>query len=114
MTEIESRVVAAWQEAAKDLGIQFTSPFYLEHDGSLSEHLGVVHHFGRHLGTVISVLGEPSSRSGFPAGKDYYSSVLSPQYSAYQRQYFIDTLDDWTFFGPDSERPSWYSGKNWS
>ena len=114
MTEVEAKVVAAWREAAKDLGIRFTSPFSLERDGSSSERLGFVHHFGRRIGTVISVLGEPSSHSRFAADDHYYFSMLSPKYSAYERQYFIDTLDDWKFFGPDSERPSWYTGKNWS
>jgi hypothetical protein len=114
MTEVESKVVAAWREAAEDLGIQFTSPFDTERDGRHFEGLGLVHRFGHRIGTIISVIDQPSSRIRYPADDDYCSSVLSPNYGDYQRQYFIDTLDDWKFFGPDSERPSWYSGKNWS
>ena len=114
VTQVESRVVAAWRDAAQDLGIQFTSPFVAELDGTRVELLGLVHQFGRRVGTVISVIDEPSASVTFPADEDYYASQLSSRYAEYDRQYFIDTLDDWQFFGEDSERPSWYSGKPWS
>jgi hypothetical protein len=115
MTDTEARVVAAWKEAAADLGIRFTSPFLITStDGHRHEHLGLVYHFGRRIGTLISVLHEPSELVERPTGDDYSWSILGPGYSRYQRQSFIDTLDDWQFFGPESERPGWYSGKSWS
>ncbi len=114
MTQVEAKVVAAWREAAKDLGIQFTAPFPVERGGRQIDTLGFVHHFGRRLGTIISVIDEPSSLTKHPADDDYYSSQLSESYTRYDRQFFIDTLDDWQFWGEDSEKPSWYSGKPWS
>ena len=115
MTKVESRVVAAWREAASDLGVEFTSPFMMTgSDGQRYEYLGLVHRFGRRLGTIISVLHQPSSKPGLQGNDDYTTSMLSESYVRYDRQLFIDTLDDWTFFGPDSERPSWYTGKSWS
>jgi len=114
MTDTEAKVVAAWKEAAADLGIQFSSPFVATSaDGRTHEHLGLVHRFGRRLGTLIRVLHELSEKSPHPAGDDYYFSILGPAYGHYERQLFIDTLDDWQFFGPDPERPKWYSGKVW-
>lgn len=114
MTDIEARVVAAWKEAAADLGIQFTSPFIvISADDRSVEHLGLVHKFGRRKGTLIRVLHEPSEKSLLPAGDDYYWSTLGSGYGRYNRQFFIDTLDDWQFFGPASERPAWYTGKYW-
>jgi hypothetical protein len=114
MTDTEARVVAAWKEAATDLGIRFTSPFITTAtDGSSREHLGLVHQFGRRSGTLIAVLHEPSEQIERPAGEDYYRSILGAGYGRYERQSFIDTLDDWQFFGPESERPEWYSGKSW-
>lgn len=114
MTGIEARVVAAWKEAAADLGIRFTSPFVIAAaDGRCREHLGLVHQFGRRLGTLISVLDEPSERIERPPDEDYYRSILGSGYGQYKRQLFIDTLDDWQFFGPENERPEWYSGKSW-
>lgn len=115
MTDTETRVVAAWKAAAADLRIQFTSPFVVTlPDGRTHEHLGLVHRFGRRAGTLIGVLYEPSEKSPHPACDDYYYSILGPGYGRYERQSFIDTLADWQFFGPESERPEWYSGKSWT
>jgi hypothetical protein len=111
MTDIEAQVVAAWKEAAADLGFQFTSPFVMmSEDGCSFEHLGLVHHFGRRVGTLISVLHEPSERIPHLANDDYFWSILGQIYGRYERQEFVDTLRDWQYFGPESERPSWYSG----
>jgi hypothetical protein len=115
MTDTEAKVVAAWEEAAADLGVRFTTPFIIAlSDGRRQEHLGLVHQFGRRIGTVISVLHEPSERTQHPGDDDYFTSILGPGYTRYERQEFIDTLNDWQFFGPDRERPEWYSGKRWS
>jgi hypothetical protein len=114
VTQVEAKVAAAWRAAAEDLGIQFTTPFAVERNGRQIETLGLVHQFGRRIGTIISVIDEPSSLTKHPADDDYYSSQLSDSYTRYERQFFIDTLNDWQFFGPDSRKPSWYTGKPWS
>jgi hypothetical protein len=116
MTEIESRVVEAWRKAA-DLGIRFSSPFTVTTHGRQIECIGFVHYFGGRVGTIISVLEQPSSLVELVVSKmqdeDYFISVLVEGYGDYDRQLFIETLDDWQFFGADSERPAWYSGKLW-
>ena len=116
MTQIESRVVAAWRKAAADLGFQFTAPFS-GHDsgGKHFEALGLVHRFGRRTGTLISVGGEPSADIDYPCDDDFTWSCLGRTgYARYDRQTWIDMLDDWQFIGPESERPAWYSGKSWT
>jgi hypothetical protein len=114
MTEIESKVVDAWRQAAADLGIKFTSPFTITTpDGNKIEYLGFVHRFGRKIGTLISVMHQPSQKIPVPKNDDYFYSQLGSVYGNYERQLFIGTPDDWQFFGPDSERPAWYSGKSW-
>jgi hypothetical protein len=114
MTEVESRVVAAWREAERDLGIRFTAPFVLTApDGKCSEYLGLVHQFGRRVGMLISVIDEPSSSVRMPWGDEYGWSQLAATYGEYRRQLFCDTLDDWQFLGPDTDRKAWYTGKNW-
>jgi hypothetical protein len=113
MTDIEAKVVAAWQDAARDLGIRFTSPFTAQHGGAAISCLGLVHQFGRRIGTIISVLDEPSSETRYPADDDFFPSRLSDSYARYDRQFFIDTLNDWQFFGADAEKPVWYTGKSW-
>jgi hypothetical protein len=120
MTQNETKVVAAWNQAAKDLGIRFTSPFTINTpDGRTVEFLGFIHQFGRRLGTLITVLHEPSSSAKLSASDDYFtnddyfSSVLGSIYGEYDRELFIATLDDWQFLGAETERPAWYSGKSW-
>jgi hypothetical protein len=114
MTEKENQVVAAWKQAAVDLDIQFTSPFTISlPDGTRLECLGLVHRFGRRMGTVIAVIGEPSEPTDPLTTDDYFWSILGESYCEFDRQLFMDTLDDWKFFGPESERPAWYSGRVW-
>src|SRR5436190_1835387 len=101
MTETEAKVVAAWKEAAAELGFQFTSPFIATlPDGSQQEHIGLVHHFGRRVGTLISVLYEPSEHFRRPTSEDYFWSILGLGYRHYNRDDFIEALDDWGYFGP--------------
>jgi hypothetical protein len=115
MTDTEAKVAAAWKQAAADLGIQFTSPFvFTGPDGSGHEYLGLVHQFGQRIGAVISVVDEPSMRLPNPQGDDYFWSVLGPAYLNYERQLFVDTLNDWQFSGSAADRPSWYSGTSWT
>lgn len=116
MTDAETKVVAAWREAAAELGIRFTSPFTITTpEGHSQEHLGLVHQFGSKYGALVAVLNEPSENKALPAGDNYFWSVLSPvNYGQYDRQLFVDTPNDWQFFGSDLERPSWYSGKSWT
>lgn len=98
-----------------DLGIQFGSPFVVTTaDGGSHEHLGLVHQFGRRIGALISALHEPSEHIPRSSVDEYYWSILGTGCARYERQEFIDTLDDWQLFGSDAERPSWYSGKSWT
>src|SRR5438876_8768131 len=98
MTEVETRVVAAWREAERDLGIGFTSPFVcISGDQERFECLGLVHHFGGRAGMVISVIGEPSSATHVQLDGGYRQSQLAPDYGKYLRQSFIKMLDDWQF-----------------
>ena len=116
MTDAETKVVAAWREAGAELGIRFTSPFTsITPGGQRQEYLGLVHQFGSKYGALVAVLNEPSENKALPAGDNYFWSVLSPvNYGQYDRQLFVDTPNDWQFFGSDLERPSWYSGKSWT
>ena len=115
MTDREARVVAVWKAAAVDLEIQFISQYVAQSTSGLRhEYLGLVQKFGGPIGTLVRVLGEPSEKSPDPTGDGYYWSILGQGYAQYERQLFIDTLDDWQFFGPETERPGWYSGKSFA
>ena len=109
MTATETNMVRAWRQAADDLGIQFTSPFTLTKEARSFECLGLVHHFGGQVGTIISVMSEPSSRANALAQDGYEMAELSASYAEYRRADFIEMLNDWRFYGPNSDRPSWYT-----
>jgi hypothetical protein len=115
MTRLESKVVAAWREAAAELGFEFTAPFTgRTASGEEIDALGLVHKFGRRIGTLISVGGEPSADVEHPCDDDYTWSCLSRGYAHYERQTWIDMLNDWQFIGKETERPAWYSGESWT
>ena len=42
-----------------------------------------------------------------------YPSLLGESYRAYDRELFIDTLNDWGWYG-GGDPPSWYTGRPWS
>lgn len=113
MTNTEAKVVASWKQAALDLGLRFVSPFVAPSSaGFTHEYLGLVCTFGGHAGAVIRVAREPSEQSPDPVGDGYYRCILGPGYERYDRQLFINTLNDWQFFGPASQQPEWYSGRS--
>ncbi|HET9782855.1 MAG TPA: hypothetical protein VFR33_13875 [Candidatus Dormibacteraeota bacterium] len=43
----------------------------------------------------------------------YYSSINPSAYSAFDREHFVGTLNDWGYFGAPDKTPPWYSGLAW-
>lgn len=115
-SRIETKVIQAWREAAADLDFRFTSPFVgTTSSGTCIEALGLIHQFGRRIGTLIQVVGEPSAEVDYAADDDYTCSCLGRKaYTRYDRTAWIEMLNDWQYFGPETERPSWYSGEPWT
>jgi hypothetical protein len=101
----------AWRKAARDLAIRFDSPFAIEHRGRLSWCAGFLPDFGSPLGTVIA--GRETLDEVFDAADEvgYYASGLSPHYyERYERDLFIETLNDWGWFADPANAPSWFEG----
>lgn len=111
-SSIEVEVIQAWRDAAADLHFRFTSPFASKTAaGTDIVALGLAHHFGRRVGTLIQVGGEPSAEIEYIADEDYTWSCLGRTcYTRYECALWIEMLNDWQFYGPESERPSWYTG----
>jgi hypothetical protein len=115
MTPIELSVAAAWRAASKELGVVVTAPAAAK----IAQHLDVVvpvlvHHFGRESGALVLVIGEPSEALRPVLGATNFVSAVAASYATYERDLFVDTLNDWGFFGPPELRPSWYTGAAWS
>jgi hypothetical protein len=110
-------IVSAFNRAAVELGFRFEPSFSVQvPDGAVVKALGLVREFGSPIGTLLFSQGSEPAREESEALREmgYFCSVLFPTYEEYKRKLFMDTLDDWQFFGPEGERPTWYTGKPWS
>jgi hypothetical protein len=109
------KVILAWRQAADDLQIKIQSPFVLTTaDNRTIKYDLLIEHFGSKLGTLILSTDDMTE---FNTAEEfgYYCSGLNPDsYSTYDRTNFIDTLDDWGYYGDKSNKPNWYSGQEWS
>ena len=71
--------------------------------------------FGTVEGTVVW-LGDATHRRRELEAADAVGmavSFLSPTYEVYNRELFIDTLNDWGWRG-ETDPPAWYTGRPWS
>src|SRR5450755_1190651 len=100
---VDDAISQAWLEAAKDLGVRVAAPFTVQ----LAEHELITYEahvldFGGPKGAVVGVLDD--KLGDCRATHDFYCSNLAPSYRRYERQHFIDTLNDWGWFGPTELR----------
>lgn len=107
---ISTTVLKAWQEAAEDLQIKIQSPFILKFSKNEMLQFDLfVEGFGNKLGTIVFQMDQMAK---FATARSYgfYCSALNPEnYSNYKRSYFIETLNDWGYFGDELKIPSWYN-----
>ncbi len=112
MTELEERVCSAWRQACADLGVQFSAPFVATATDGLSHaYLGLVHNFGGTRGTLICMTDGECPKLPMDSTTGYYLSLLGESYAVYERQLFVDTLNDWGWCGPADQRPPWFTGE---
>ncbi len=105
------RMAAAWQKAASDLKITFVSPFPIEYKGRTIYCTGYLQDFGNPKGTVILGLYDSDVDCDAINEGGYYLSRLNPLvYEKYSRDVFMETLNDWGWFGNPNEAPAWFSG----
>jgi len=66
--------------------------------------------FGGPQGTLLLTRFDPESMDRSQDETDYYSSGLNPEsYEPYRREIYMETLNDWGWFGAGSP-PSWFTG----
>jgi hypothetical protein len=107
----------AWISAAKDLGIEVACPYDLDSQGRTYQYVVLIKYFGSPKGTLVFPLAYRLDEAAVEHGaqKGYFVSSLNEEsYGRYDRQLFIDTLNDWGYFGEESERPQWYTGEPWT
>jgi hypothetical protein len=109
----DEEIVIAWCDAARDLHIKVEAPFTIS--GINGENItfeALILEFGGPKGTVVGTLSDSMHDARQESG--YYFSNLAPAYRSYNRQLFIDTLNDWQWFGQSGQAPNWYTGDVWS
>jgi hypothetical protein len=112
---LDLEIMNAWRNAAEELGIRVEIPFTLTaNNGETISYEAHVVDFGGPNGTVFGTLQDESRFTQRRRDAGYFASDIGPSYRTYNRQLFIDTLDDWKWFGGKGQEPPWYSGKNWS
>jgi hypothetical protein len=109
------RFIDSWKVAANDLNIKIHTQFVIKLSGTQEFKCPVfIEHFGSKLGTVIFSINDRFDFKTLKESEYYYSALNPSSYSTYNRELFIDTLNDWGFFGDQSDKPEWYTGEPWS
>jgi hypothetical protein len=104
----------AWLRAADELGIRITVPYVISSGRGPAVYVAFIPDFGGPRGMVVWPVAGKDDRLVAAREAALYFSQLSASYSAFDRQLFIDTLTDWGWFGPDDDKPGWYTGEAWS
>ena len=106
----KKKIINAWKEASIDLKIEIETPFFLLTDRGLIKYDLLIKNFGRENGALIITIDDMSEFN--TAEKfGFFCSALNPDvYYKYDRENFIDTLNDWGYFGVAEKKPDWYTG----
>ena len=102
-----------WQQAAEDLNFRFISPFALPDGDNERECFGYLPDFGSSRGLVV--LDDLDSTLWKLAQSQGHSfSCLAQSDAPYDRESFVDMLNDWRWHGAAAQAPHWYSGAPWT
>lgn len=107
----------AWLDAARDPGIRVQHPFsFSTPAGATATTQGVfLPDFGSPDGTLLTCRFDPADVCELAEQTPCVTSALNPHsYEPYRRALYIDTLNDWSWFGDPSARPPWFTGSPWT
>ena len=113
LDQFDRAISLAWHEAQTDLGIRVVAPFEITIESGEAVIEVFIPNFGGPNGAVALSNATSHYRKSL-AAMGFFASILFPPYRSYSRERFIDTLNDWQWFGPAEEKPDWYTGKPWS
>jgi hypothetical protein len=115
---IRPEAIAAWREAALDLGIEIVAPYEITDlaSGETIECIAYVREFGSQGGTIVVPQRDHSLghiRSIAKSMGVFCSLMSESGYAPYRRDLFLATLNDWGWFGDKDHPPTWYTGQPW-
>jgi hypothetical protein len=107
---MDTKISDAWLVAAGQLGIRVTAPFQFKlDDGQVVEVEAFLPDFGGPNGAVlVGLMDEEESKQANTKG--YFVSALGSDYQQFDDELFRMTLDDWGWYGPADQQPSWHAG----
>jgi hypothetical protein len=105
-------LIDAWRNAEQDLGIDVNLEFTLGLKNGTKEFI-FIKDFGGPKGAIVTSTHETKDFKELQE-MGFYCSALADSYSTYDRLLFVDTLNDWKFFGEANKKPGWYTGKGWT
>ena len=103
-----------WLEAANDLGFKFIPDFTLQDGADNLTYLGLVPEFGGDRGMLIITERESSRHIRAAEQHGYGYSCMSEHFEPYDRDTYVELLNDWGWSGPPDCRPAWYTGEPWT
>jgi hypothetical protein len=117
--DIES-LIRAWQTAARELSIEVHAPFVLRVEGRAHQCIAWVPHFSGRRGILVLATETSRRRTGKLFVEDArtqgypFSSLEVHSYKEYDRDRYIDMLNEWGYYGPPEKCPAWCVEGNYS
>lgn len=102
-------MIDAWIKAQHDLGIEVKTKLTLRLKTGTKDFI-FIQDFGGPKGTIVTSINDTKDFKELQKF-GFYCSALGESYSTYNRMLFIDTLNDWGFFGELNKKPTWYKGQ---
>jgi hypothetical protein len=109
---IKKEIISAWRKAKDDLEIRIDPELALTLKDRTDTFL-FIENFGGPNGT-IAISADDTMDFKELTQMGFYCSALADSYSTYDRILFIDTLNDWGFYGDKEAVPNWYEGHIYS
>lgn len=108
-------IINAWNVARLELGIQIVAPMQLYISDNLKVECEVwLPDFGGKKGAILLPLAADDDRAEFAKKDGYFVSLLGEAYRNYDKELFVDTLDDFEWTNNEKAPPKWYTGKPWA
>lgn len=107
-------VIVAFYQAGRNLDFDVSSPFiFSSPDGRVHHFPLYVKDFGSPQGTLFFSLDENRDLKEIQQ-YGFFISLISTNYGTYEKQKFIDMLNDLGYYGPKETKPIWYTGEPWT
>jgi hypothetical protein len=107
---ISEKLIHAWEVASTDLKIKIQTPFYLSNSNRFIRFDLIIENFGTERGTIVMPMLKLHDIKIIKENGYAFSGLNYQAYSNYNRRIFIDTLNEWGYFGDPSKTPDWYTG----